>query len=132
MTAPRRRRRPVRRAGGAGHRIAMPLPRVGTNLMAGLMETLAAAPYNGRADLPALAGGLHMEVDDLFPARRDAADAALRRAGGGRHRLTEAGRVRRGRYRCAQAAFAAALRATCRWPPMIRQVLDERPSHSNT
>ena len=38
-----------------------------TNLMAGLMETLAAPPYNGRADLPALAGALQMELDDLFP-----------------------------------------------------------------
>src|SRR5580692_1485997 len=36
------------------HPLAMPLQRVGINLMAGLMETLAAPPYEGRADLPAL------------------------------------------------------------------------------
>ncbi len=47
--------------------LAMPLPRVGTNIMAGLMETLAAQPYNGRADLPALAESLQYEVDDLLP-----------------------------------------------------------------
>ncbi len=40
---------------------------VSTNLMAGLMETLAAAPYNGRADLPDVATRLQLEVDDLFP-----------------------------------------------------------------
>ncbi|PLZ00933.1 nitrate ABC transporter ATP-binding protein, partial [Burkholderia sp. WAC0059] len=43
------------------------LPRVSTNLMAGLIETLAAAPYHGRADMPEIARSLHLEVDDLFP-----------------------------------------------------------------
>jgi len=40
---------------------------VGTNLMAGLLETLAAEPYHGRADLPQLAGALQLELDDLLP-----------------------------------------------------------------
>ena len=43
------------------------LPEVSTNLMAGLIEMLAAAPYNGRADMPEIARSLHLEVDDLFP-----------------------------------------------------------------
>ncbi|MEX3548064.1 MAG: nitrate/sulfonate/bicarbonate ABC transporter ATP-binding protein [Burkholderia sp.] len=43
------------------------LPRVSTNLMAGLIETLAAPPYHGRADMPEIARSLHLEVDDLFP-----------------------------------------------------------------
>lgn len=43
------------------------LPQVSTNLMAGLIETLAAAPYHGRADMPEIARSLHLEVDDLFP-----------------------------------------------------------------
>src|SRR4051794_22401921 len=43
------------------------LPHVSTNLMAGLIETLAAAPYHGRADMPEIARSLHLEVDDLFP-----------------------------------------------------------------
>jgi len=47
--------------------LATPLPRVGTNIMSGLMETLAAEPYDGRADLPALAASLQYEVDDLLP-----------------------------------------------------------------
>ena len=47
--------------------IAMPLQRVGTNQMAGLMEALAGPPYNGRADLPALAAALQYEVDELLP-----------------------------------------------------------------
>jgi NitT/TauT family transport system ATP-binding protein len=43
------------------------LPDVSTNLMAGLIETVAAAPYRGRADMPEIARSLHLEVDDLFP-----------------------------------------------------------------
>ncbi|PIJ48193.1 MULTISPECIES: ABC transporter ATP-binding protein [unclassified Erwinia] len=43
------------------------LPEVSTNLMAGLIETLAAEPYSGRADMPEIAHSLHLEVDDLFP-----------------------------------------------------------------
>jgi len=43
------------------------LPQVSTNLMAGLIETLAGAPYHGRADMPEIARSLHLEVDDLFP-----------------------------------------------------------------
>jgi NitT/TauT family transport system ATP-binding protein len=50
-----------------GTGISMLLPRVSPNLLAGLMEALAAEPYRGRADLPALAAALHMEIDDLFP-----------------------------------------------------------------
>ena len=50
-----------------GTGIAMVLPRVSPNLLAGLMETVAAEPYNGRADLPPLAASLQMEVDELFP-----------------------------------------------------------------
>src|ERR1700728_585143 len=63
------RRAPVERKAAAAppHPLATPLPRVGINLMAGLMEALAAPPYDGRADLPALAATLHYEVDDLLP-----------------------------------------------------------------
>ncbi|WP_297372186.1 nitrate/sulfonate/bicarbonate ABC transporter ATP-binding protein [Acidocella sp.] len=46
---------------------ATPLAPVSTNLMAGLLETLAGAPYMGRADLPALAAALQFEVDELLP-----------------------------------------------------------------
>ena len=45
----------------------MALPRVSTNTLAGMIEEIAAEPYLGRADLPALADSLQMEVDELFP-----------------------------------------------------------------
>lgn len=55
-------------AGGLpGMGIDMVLPRVSANAMAGLIEAVAGAPYNGRADLPVIASALQMEVDDLFP-----------------------------------------------------------------
>jgi NitT/TauT family transport system ATP-binding protein len=43
------------------------LPPVSTNMMAGLIETVAAPPYNGTADLPEIARTLQLEVDELFP-----------------------------------------------------------------
>jgi NitT/TauT family transport system ATP-binding protein len=43
------------------------LPPVSTNVMAGLIETVAASPYNGKADLPDIARTLQLEIDDLFP-----------------------------------------------------------------
>ena len=47
--------------------IAMPLPLVSTNSLAGMLEEIAAPPYNGKADLPHLADSLALEIDDLFP-----------------------------------------------------------------
>src|SRR3954451_12742037 len=47
--------------------IGAPLHRVGTNQMAGLMEALAGPPYDGRADLQALAAALQFEADELLP-----------------------------------------------------------------
>src|SRR6201997_2736449 len=43
------------------------LPPVSTNVIAGLIETVAAPPYNGKADLPEIARTLQFEIDDLFP-----------------------------------------------------------------
>src|SRR5579884_1186930 len=40
--------------------LGMPLPRVSTNTIAGMIEEIAAEPYAGRADLPALAESLQM------------------------------------------------------------------------
>ncbi len=47
--------------------LAQPLPRASVNRMSGLIEILAAAPYNGVAELDTLASSLVLEIDDLFP-----------------------------------------------------------------
>jgi len=58
---------PVQGQAGVLSGIADKLPMVSANLLAGLLETLAAAPYLGHADLPVLSEDLQMEVDELFP-----------------------------------------------------------------
>ncbi|QIE29932.1 Vitamin B12 import ATP-binding protein BtuD (plasmid) [Caballeronia sp. SBC1] len=54
-------------AAKTGLELGSRLPVVSTNILAGLIETLAAEPYNGRADMPEIARSLQLEVDDLFP-----------------------------------------------------------------
>jgi NitT/TauT family transport system ATP-binding protein len=68
------------------------LPRVSANLLSGLIETLAAAPYSGKADLPVLADELHMEVDELFPVSESLQLLHLAEIEGGDIKLTEAGK----------------------------------------
>ena len=64
--------RPEPQAGGREGRcpalgLGMALPRVSTNSLAGMLEEIAAPPYNGQADLPHLADSLQLEIDELFP-----------------------------------------------------------------
>jgi NitT/TauT family transport system ATP-binding protein len=110
--------------------IATPLPPVGTNLMAGLLETLAAPPYNGHADLPAIASALQLELDDLFPLGEALQLLHLGVLEEGDIRLTDAG----GAFAQAdtddrKAQFAQALRTYVPLVAQIRQVLDERWNH---
>jgi NitT/TauT family transport system ATP-binding protein len=69
------------------------LPRVSANLLSGLVETLAAAPYSGKADLPVLADELHMEVDDLFPVTETLQLLHLAEVEGGDIKLTDTGKA---------------------------------------
>lgn len=50
-----------------GMGVGMVLPSVSTNALAGLIVAVSAPPYNGRADLPALASTLQYSADELFP-----------------------------------------------------------------
>ena len=68
------------------------LPRVSANLMSGLIETLAAAPYNGKADLPELADELQLEVDELFPVAEALQLFRLAEIEGGDIKLTDTGK----------------------------------------
>jgi len=112
------------------HPLATPYPRVGINLMAGLMETLAAPPYNGRADLPALAETLHYEVDDLLPLGETLQLFRFGVLEEGDIYLTEKGRAFvQADVDGRQALFTEALRAYVPLANMIRQVLDERWNH---
>ena len=110
--------------------LATPLPRVGTNIMSGLMETLAAEPYDGRADLPALATSLQYEVDDILPLGETLQLLGFAVLEEGDITLTDLGRTfvnadvdERKRI------FGEALRTHVPLVAMIRQVLDERWNH---
>jgi len=114
-----------------GTGISMLLPRVPPNLLAGLMEAVAAEPYNGHADLPALAGPLQMEIDDLFPVAETLQLLRLADVAEGDIKLTDVGR------RFVQLdpddrkrLFAQHLLAHVPLVQHIKRVLDERGTHA--
>jgi NitT/TauT family transport system ATP-binding protein len=121
---------PSKQAPDAEAGFATKLHPVNANLLAGLLETLAAAPYNGRADLPALAQSFQLEADELLPMGETLAMLRLAELEEGDIRIAEAGR----RFVEAEtdqrkAIFAAALRAHVRLVAVIRRTLDERWNH---
>jgi NitT/TauT family transport system ATP-binding protein len=107
------------------------LPQVSTNLLAGLMEAVAAAPFNGIADLPKIASDLQMEIDELFPVAETLQMLRFAELEGGDIKLMEDGLA------FANAALDERKRIFMRhlltyvpWAAHIRRVLDERASHS--
>lgn len=113
-----------------GMGIATILPRVSTNLLSGLLETLAQPPYDGEADLPVIAAVFHLEVDDLFPVAETLQMLRFAEVEGGDIRLTEAGR----KFVAAslderKQMFARHLMAHVPLAAHIRRVLDERANH---
>ena len=126
----RRAAAPSRAAPADETGLATPLHPVSTNLMAGLLETLAAAPYRGRADLPALASALQLEVDDLLPLGEALALLRLAELAEGDLRLLEAGRAFvDADTEPRKLLFAEALRSHVRLAATIRRTLDERWNH---
>jgi NitT/TauT family transport system ATP-binding protein len=129
MTA-RPQGRPTRESAFPGTGIAMVLPRVSPNPLAGLMEAVAAEPYNGRADLPPLADELHMEVDDLFPVSEMLQLLRFAEFAEGDIRLTDAGwAFVRAEQDARKQLFRQHVLASVPLAAHIRRVLDERASH---
>src|ERR1700726_482457 len=79
----------IERFAGAG--IGTMLPHVSSNLLAGLLEAVSTAPYNGHADLPAISADLRMEADELFPVAEALQMLRFAELAGGDIRLSEAG-----------------------------------------
>jgi NitT/TauT family transport system ATP-binding protein len=113
-----------------GTGIALMLPWVSPNVLAGLMEAIAADPYNGRADLPALAASLQMEIDDLFPAADLLHLLRFAEIAEGDISLTDDGKrfVRAG-FDERKGLFARHVLTYIPLAAHIKHVLDERPSH---
>ena len=109
---------------------ATPLHPVSTNLLAGLIEALAAPPYDGRADLPALAGSLQLEADELLPLGEALQLLGLGLLEEGDIKLTDLGReFAHADTDARKVLFASALRAHVPLVAVIRRTLDERWNH---
>ncbi|MBV9653202.1 MAG: nitrate/sulfonate/bicarbonate ABC transporter ATP-binding protein [Acetobacteraceae bacterium] len=110
--------------------LSVALHPVSTNLMAGLLETLVGPPYGGRADLPAIAGVLQLELDDLLPLGDALQLVKFATLEEGDIIVTQTGRT----FVSAETEerkqiFAKSLRDHVPLVAMIRQVLDERWNH---
>jgi len=113
-----------------GTGIAMVLRRISPNLLAGLVEAIASEPYNGQADLPALASSLHMEIDDLFPLAETLQLLRFAEVAEGDIRLTEAGKqFARADFDERKKLFARHLLSYVPLAGHIRRVLDDRAAH---
>ena len=103
---------------------------VGTNLMAGLLETLRGQPYNGRADLPALAAALQFEVDELLPLGETLSMLGFALLEEGDILITETGRhFAEAETEDRKEIFAKALRTHVPLITEIRSVIDQRSNH---
>jgi NitT/TauT family transport system ATP-binding protein len=107
----------------------MALPRLSTNVLSGLMEALAASPYNGKADLPDLAATLHMKADELFPIVETLQLLRFAEMAEGDVQLTDHGRTYvDAAVDARKRLFADHLLAYVPISALIKRVLDERPS----
>jgi NitT/TauT family transport system ATP-binding protein len=110
--------------------IASILPRVSTNLFAGMTEEVAKEPNRGHADLPEIAMRLQLEIDELFPVAETLQMLRLAELEGGDIRLTDAGmRFAESDVVGKKKIFAQHLIAHLPLAAHIRRVLDERPNH---
>ncbi|HET7086941.1 MAG TPA: nitrate/sulfonate/bicarbonate ABC transporter ATP-binding protein [Rhizomicrobium sp.] len=110
---------------------AMPLHHVSPNQISGLIEALAALPYNGKADLPDIAYEQELEVDELFPVAEAMQLLRLADVEGGDIKLTHMGkRFADSELNERKEIFSRALMSNVPLAAHIRKVLDERTSHS--
>ena len=131
MTARRADHAAQRKERFPGTGIGTQLPPVSTNLIAGLVEAVAALPYDGKADLPDLTADLQLEVDELFPVAETLQMLRLAELEGGDIKLTHMGKLfaekdLNGR----KEIFSRALVSYVALAAHIRRILDERGSHT--
>jgi NitT/TauT family transport system ATP-binding protein len=114
-----------------GSGIGSVLPRVSSNLLAGLVETVAAPPFNGTADLPKIASDLQMEIDELFPVAETLQMMRFAEVEGGDIKLTPEGMsFANSDLHGRKQIFARHLLNYVPLAAHIRRVLDERASHA--
>ena len=122
--------KPAAREAAAAIGLGLALPRVSTNSLAGMLEEIAAPPYDGKADLPHLADSLQLEIDELFPLGETLQLLRLAEFEEGDIKLTPLGQrfvdmdVDQRKKVLGDQALAHIPLAS-----HIKRVLDERPSH---
>ena len=128
MTARRvERARTADRMGGLGTILA----HVSPNLIAGLIEAVAAKPYDGKADLPDIASDLQLEVDELFPVAEAIQMLKLGELEGGDIKLSHMGkRFAEAELNERKEIFQRALMSQVPLAAHIRRILDERTAHN--
>ncbi|HEV2336515.1 MAG TPA: nitrate/sulfonate/bicarbonate ABC transporter ATP-binding protein [Stellaceae bacterium] len=111
---------------GFGHR----LPDAAVQQVSGLIDTLMEPPYNGRADLPQLADGENLVMDELFPLIEMMELLGWAHVSAGDIELTASGRAYAATDMLGRKQmFADALLKHVPLAAHIRRVLDERPGH---
>ena len=129
MTARRVERLQQQQNRNAG--LEVPLVHVSPNQISGLIEALAASPYDGKADLPDISYEQELEVDELFPVAEAMQLMRLADVEGGDIRLTHMGkRFAEADLNERKEIFSRALMNYVPLAIHIRRVLDERASHS--
>ncbi len=114
-----------------GTGMGMVLEPVSTNILSGLVEALARAPYHGRAGLPVLAETLQLEADELFHLGEALQLLRLAQLNEGDLVLTDAGeRFANLETDSRKRLFAEHLVTYVPLMGLIRRVLDERPTHT--
>ena len=122
--------KPATREAAAAVGLGLALPRVSTNSLAGMLEEIAAPPYDGKADLPHLANSLQLEIDELFPLGETLQLLRLAEFEEGDIKLTPLGQrfvdmdVDQRKKVLGDQALAHIPLAS-----HIKRVLDERPTH---
>jgi NitT/TauT family transport system ATP-binding protein len=111
-----------------GTGIGMVLPALSTNLLSGLLEAVAAAPFDGKADLPDLTR--HLQLDNILPIAESLQLLRFVGLAEGDIRLTPAGQ----RFADADTEerkqiFLQHLLAYVPLAAHLRRVLDDRPGH---
>src|SRR5271156_1695272 len=113
-----------------GYQLGSPLPDVSTNEIAGLIEQVALAPYNGKADLPVISQELQMGDEELFPIIEVVQHLGFADLAGGDILLTPVAKAfAEGDMEGRKKLFAQQLVASVPLAAHIKRVLDERPGH---
>jgi NitT/TauT family transport system ATP-binding protein len=119
----------VRDGAFPGMGIAMTLPEVSTNLMAGLLEAIGASK-GGKEALSTLGQDLQLELDELMPIADTLQLLRLVELEGPQIRLTAAGkRYAESDVDARKQLFSQHLLSYVPLAGHIRRVLDERPGH---